>query len=71
MNGFASVVVAGNLTRDVVLKYAPSGIAIGEFSLAVNETHTKEGEKRKEVSFFDVVCFGENCRIRRALPRQR
>lgn len=63
MNGFASVVVAGNLTRDVALKYLQSGTALAEFGVAVNEKRTKDGEKVQETSFFDVKCFGKTAEV--------
>lgn len=59
------VVIIGNLTRDVDMKYAPTGTAISGFTVAVNETYKPAGgEPKQEVSFFDVVSFGktaENC----------
>lgn len=63
MNGFATVVVAGNLVRDPEMKYAPSGTPICEFGVAVNEKFNKDGEKREEVSYFDVTCFGKTAEV--------
>lgn len=55
------VFVAGNLTRDPELKYAPSGTAICKLGLAVNRRYkTGQGEQREETSFFDVTVFGRS-----------
>jgi single-strand DNA-binding protein len=63
MNGFATVMVAGNLVRDVEMKYGPTGIPFCEFGIAVNE-RWGQGEDRKErVSYFDVTCFGKTAEV--------
>lgn len=48
------VVQIGTLTRDSELRYAQSGVAICNFSIAVNEY--VKGEKT--VQFFNIVSFG-------------
>lgn len=65
MNGFATVMVAGNLVREPVLKYGPTGTPICEFGIAVNERWNDKstGEKKEEVSFFDVTCFGKTAEV--------
>lgn len=59
------VILIGNLTRDVELRYTPSGRAVANFGLAVNRMFTnKDGEKIKKVDFFNIVVWaklGENC----------
>lgn len=32
-----TVILAGHMTRDIELRYIPSGDAVGEFGLAINE----------------------------------
>lgn len=53
------VILAGNLTRDPELKTLPSGAAVCSFSIAVNRKWTDKstGEKREEVSFFDIEAW--------------
>lgn len=64
MNGFASVVVVGNLVRDPELKFTPFGTHICEFGIAVNEKRKDNaGEKHEEVSYFDVTCFGKTAEV--------
>src|SRR3972149_548415 len=65
MRCFNKVILVGNLTKDPELRYTSGGIAVTNFSVAVNRVYTtKEGEKREEVSFFDVAAWrklAENC----------
>ncbi len=54
-----NVILAGNLTRDPEVRYTPSGSAVANFGLAVNRTYrSREGEKKEDVSFFDVETWG-------------
>ena len=39
MASFNRVILVGNLTRDVELKYLQSGTAVTELGLAVNDRH--------------------------------
>ena len=54
------VFIMGNLTRDPELKTIPSGMAVCQFSLAVNRSWTgKDGQSQDSVDFFDVVAWGK------------
>ena len=56
---YNKVLLMGNLTRDVELKYTPSNQAVAEVGLAVNYRYrTKEGENREEVTFVDCEAWG-------------
>jgi len=59
------VFLIGNLTRDPRLRTTPSGISVGEFSIAVNDTYsTSAGERRERTVFVDIVVWkrlAENC----------
>ena len=58
-NDINQVVMIGNLTRDMEIRYAQNGNCIGNFSLAVNRAK-KQGDKWiEETSFFDVSLFGK------------
>ena len=65
MRCFNKVILVGNLTRDPELRYTSGGIAVTNFSIAVNRAYTtKSGEKKEEVSFFDIAVWrklAENC----------
>ena len=59
-----SVNIMGNLTRDPELKYTQSGKGVCTLSVANNRVYTSNGEKKTEVSYFDVEVWGvvaENC----------
>ena len=63
MNQQNLVILEGNACRDAEIKYTPSGAVIGKMSVAVNRFY-KTGEGfEKEVSFFDVDCFGEVAKL--------
>ena len=65
MASYNKVILMGNLTRDPELKYLPSGTAVANFGLAMNETYTdrQTGEKREEVCFVDVEAWGRQAEI--------
>jgi single-strand DNA-binding protein len=52
-----SVIIEGNLTRDVEVKYSNSGTAIASLSIAFNDNYKKGTEEIKQTSFFDVTAF--------------
>lgn len=61
MSSFNKVILVGNLTRDPQLKYLPSGMAVCEIGLAVNNRwKDKDGNQREEVCFVDAACFGKS-----------
>jgi len=54
-----SVSMVGNITRDPELKFAGTGNAVLNFSIAQNRKYNdKNGKEQEEVSYFDVTCFG-------------
>jgi single-strand DNA-binding protein len=44
MASFNKIILMGNLTRDPELRYAPSGTAICNIDIAVNDGHKKDAE---------------------------
>tara|TARA_X000000950_G_scaffold284034_1_gene386279 strand:- start:5198 stop:5599 length:402 start_codon:yes stop_codon:yes gene_type:complete len=49
----------GNLTRNPELRYTPSGSAVADLGLAVNESFkNKSGETVEQTCFVDVVVWG-------------
>ncbi len=55
-----NVNIIGTITRDIELKYLPSGQCLGSFGIAVNQDYkNKEGVKVEKVSFFNVSVFGK------------
>ena len=53
-----SVVLVGRLVRDAELKYTSGGMAICEFSIAVNNRRKQGDDWIDEPNFFDVTLFG-------------
>ena len=62
---FNKVILIGNLTRDVELRYTPSGTAIAKFGLATNRTYKDPitGENKQEVMFIDITVFGRSAEV--------
>jgi single-strand DNA-binding protein len=62
---YNKVILIGNLTRDVELRYTQSGSAIAKFGLAVNRTwkDKNSGERRDDVCFVDISIFGRSAEI--------
>jgi single-strand DNA-binding protein len=64
MANFNKVLLMGNITRDLELKYLPSQTAVCEFGLAVSRNWTgADGVKKEEVTFVDCNCFGKTAEI--------
>ena len=53
-----SVIVLGNLTRDPELKSLANDTKVANFSIATNRSWLKDGEKKEEVEFHNIVVFG-------------
>lgn len=54
----------GNLTRDPQVRYTPSGTAVADVGIAVNDNWTdKQGKKRESVDFFDLVFWGRQAEV--------
>ncbi|GAD19223.1 single-stranded DNA-binding protein [Helicobacter fennelliae] len=61
---FNKIIIIGNLTRDVELRYFPSGGAIATIGLASNRRYTKQdGSKGDETCFVDVKLFGRTAEV--------
>ena len=56
---FNRIVLVGNLTRDIELRYTQGGAAIGSSGIAVTRKYTLNGEKREETCFIDITFFGK------------
>lgn len=60
---FNKIVLVGNLTKDIELRYTQGGAAIGSSGIAVTRKYTLNGEKREETCFIDIVFFGKQAEI--------
>ncbi len=61
---YNKVILVGNLTRDVELRYLPSGSALAKIGIATNRRFKKQdGSQGEEVCFVDVNLFGRTAEI--------
>ena len=61
---FNKVVLVGNLTRDIELRYLQTGTAVGKTGIAVTRRYnSSNGEKREETCFIDIDFFGRTAEI--------
>ena len=56
---FNKIVLVGNLTKDIDLRYTQNGAAIGNSAIAVTRKFNVNGEKREETCFIDITFFGK------------
>jgi single-strand DNA-binding protein len=60
---FNKVILVGNLTRDIELRYSQSGMGIAKTAIATSRKFTSNGEKKEEVCFIDITFFGRSAEI--------
>jgi single-strand DNA-binding protein len=61
---YNKVILVGNLTRDVEVRYTPGGTAVGSTGLAVNRKFkAATGEQKEETMFIDITFFGKTAEI--------
>ena len=63
MASYNRVVLVGNLTRDVELRYTPGGTAVTDIAIAVNDKVKRNEQWVDEVSFFDVTLWGRTAEV--------
>ena len=60
---FNKVILVGNLTRDIELRYSQSGTGIAKTAIATSRKFTSNGEKKEEVCFVDITFFGRSAEV--------
>ncbi len=61
---YNKIILAGNLTRDVEVRYTQSGSAIGNTAIATSRKFkSATGEQKEEVLFVDLTFFGRTAEI--------
>jgi single-strand DNA-binding protein len=60
---FNKVILVGNLTRDIELRYTQGGMAIANAAIATSRKFTSNGEKKEEVCFVDITFFARSAEI--------
>ncbi len=64
MASYNKVILLGNLTKAPEVRYIPSGTAVADLSLAVNEDYkNKDGEKVEAVVFVDVIVWAKQAEV--------
>lgn len=61
MASLNKVFLMGNVTRDLELRYTPSGLAVVDIGLAVNRKYrpSEGGDLREETTFVDITFWGK------------
>ena len=64
MASFNRVILLGNLTRDVEVRYLQSGTAVADIGMAVNDRRKgQNGEWIDETTFVDVTLWGRTAEV--------
>jgi len=63
MASYNRVVLVGNMTRDPELRYIPSGTAVSDIGLAVNDRVKRGDQWVDETTFVDVTLWGRTAEI--------
>jgi single-strand DNA-binding protein len=64
MASFNRVILLGNITRDIEVKYLQSGMAVTELGLAVNDRRKNQaGEWVEETTFVDITLWGRTAEV--------
>jgi single-strand DNA-binding protein len=63
MASYNRVVLMGNLTRDPELRYIPSGTAVSDIGLAVNDRVKKNDQWVDETTFVDVTLWARTAEV--------
>lgn len=64
MASFNKVILMGNVTRDIELRYTPSKLAVTDIGLAVNDRRKNaQGEWVEEATFVDITLWGRTAEI--------
>ncbi len=61
---YNKIILAGNLTRDVEVRYTQGGSAIGNTAIATSRKFKSQtGEQKEEILFVDLTFFGRTAEI--------
>ncbi len=63
MASFNKVILVGNLTRDVEIRYTQGGTAVTEIGLAVNDRVKRDGQWVDEATFVDITLWGRTAEV--------
>ena len=63
MASFNRVILVGNLTRDPELRYIPSGTAVANIGLAVNDRVKRNDQWVDEATFVDITLWSRTAEV--------
>lgn len=64
MANLNKVLLMGNLTRDIDLRFTPRGTAVADITIAINRVWKDDnGNKQEEVTFVDATLWGKQAEL--------
>ena len=61
---YNKIILVGNLTRDIEMKYTQGGMAIAKTAIATSRKFkSNTGEQKEEVCFVDITFFGRSAEV--------
>ncbi|MBK8098262.1 MAG: single-stranded DNA-binding protein [Planctomycetes bacterium] len=63
MANFNKVMLMGNLTRDVEMRYTQGGTAYAKLGMAINRKWTQNGEQKESTCFVDMTAWGKQAEL--------
>ncbi len=61
---YNKIILVGNLTRDIEIKYTQGGMAISKTAIATSRKFkSNTGEQKEEVCFVDITFFGRSAEV--------
>ncbi|MFA6760761.1 MAG: single-stranded DNA-binding protein [Sulfuricurvum sp.] len=60
---YNKVILVGNLTRDIELRYTQGGMAVASSAIATSRKYTHNNEKKEEVCFVDITFFARSAEV--------
>jgi len=68
---YNKIVLLGNLTRDIEMRYSQGGMAIAKTAIATSKKFkSNTGEQKEEVCFVDITFFGRSAEIANQYTRK-
>ena len=61
---YNKIILVGNLTRDIEIKFTQGGMAIAKTAIATSRKFkSNTGEQKEEVCFVDITFFGRSAEV--------
>ena len=60
---FNKIILVGNLTRDIEMRYSQGGMGIAKTAIATSRKFTNNGEKKEEICYVDIIFFGRSAEV--------